>query len=211
MLLEVYDTNKQVSDLLNIWPPCTQMWQGHLRFQKHKLFELSTQTNRNTFEEKTIKLSEIQPLASKQILASNIHNWKFKFTLEMNFIILCFVAIFSLNSWQRENIEAYFLSQWKIQLQKKRNWILYILLLERCNQKKRVNDFLSYLLPDTHPENWLFHLSQCHQLHVSVWLKKEADKYPKHKTLKAAEISTPYRDKEGKFLKNLWCRIGERV
>ena len=136
MLLEVYDTNKQVSDLLNIWPPCTQMWQGHLQFQKHKLFELSTQTNRNTFEEKTIKLSEIQPLASKQILASNIHNWKFKFTLEMNFIILCFVAIFSLNSWQRENIEAYFLSQWKIQLQKKRNWILYILLLERCNQKK---------------------------------------------------------------------------
>ena len=108
MLLEVYDTNKQVSDLLNIWPPCTQMWQGHLQFQKHKLFELSTQTNRNTFEEKTIKLSEIQPLASKKILASNIHYSKFKFTLDMNFMILCFVAIFSLNSWQRENIEACF-------------------------------------------------------------------------------------------------------
>ena len=108
MLLEVYDTNKQVSDLLNIWPPCTQMWQGHLQFQKHKLFELSTQTNKNTFKEKKSKLSEIQPLASKQILVSDIHYLKSKFTLEMNFIILCFVAIFSLNSWQRENIEAYF-------------------------------------------------------------------------------------------------------
>lgn len=151
MLLEVYDTSKQVSDLLNIWPPGTQMWQGHLQFQRHKLFELSTQTNKNTFKEKkTIKKFAIHPLVSKQILVSNIRYSKSKFTLDMNFIILCFVAIFSLNSWQRENIEAYFLSHWKIQLQKKRNWILYILLLERCNQKKWVNNFLSCLLPDTH-------------------------------------------------------------
>ena len=103
-----------------------------------------------TLLRKKTKLSEIQPSASKQIIVSNIHYSKSKFTLDMNFIILCFVAIFSLNSWQRENIEAYFLSHWKIQLQKKRNWILYILLLERCNQKKWVNNFLSRLLPDTH-------------------------------------------------------------
>lgn len=109
MLLEVYDTNKQVSDLLNIWPPGTQMWQGHLQFQRHKLFELSTQTNKNTFKEKkTIKKFAIHPLVSKQILVSNIRYSKSKFTLDMNFMILCFVAIFSLNSWQRENIEACF-------------------------------------------------------------------------------------------------------